>query len=64
VAVLWGSHLPLILREAGLQPEREIAAADALDPGQDRRPTYRFVGSQIYVHGLMDGVPHESRSSI
>jgi hypothetical protein len=55
VIILWGGHIPSILREAEPESEHKIGAADALNPGPDTRSTYRFIGGQIYVHGLMDG---------
>jgi hypothetical protein len=53
--ILWGGHLPSILREAEQEPEHNISAAGALSSGPETRLTYKFIGGQIYVHGLMDG---------
>jgi hypothetical protein len=57
VVVLWGSHLPSILREVTQEPKYETGDIDAgaLGSRPDVRPTYKFIGGQVYVHGLMDG---------
>ena len=53
IVVFWGSHLPSILREVESRTDRNFSATDPADP-KEARMTYKIIGGQIYVHGLMD----------
>jgi hypothetical protein len=55
VVVFWGSHLPSILRETKSGPEQKLSDTDGPNPGKEMILTYRLIGGQIYVQGLMDG---------
>jgi hypothetical protein len=55
VVVLWGSHLPSILRETKSGLEKKLSVTDAPNPEKEMILTYRLIGGQIYVQGLMDG---------
>jgi hypothetical protein len=55
VVVFWGSHLPSILRETKSGAEQKLSVADASNPEKEMILTYRLIGGQTYVQGLMDG---------
>jgi hypothetical protein len=55
IVILWGGHLPFLLRECKSEGTDPVAEKGGYTSENDMAETYRLVGGQIYVHGIMEG---------
>jgi hypothetical protein len=55
VVILWGGHLPFLLRECTSKREVSGAARESDASTHAMTAAYTLVGGQVYVHGIMEG---------